>query len=136
LEGESQRIGKISLPGQVYGVMSASCKVWCYASLETRVKRLAEEYARKEYCEAMAAALERIKKKLGGPRYAELKEMLANWDVEGLGRGLIEYYYDKLYYKHRPWTPDIEIELEDFGEAEQQLKEFWRNHFDNVRRGL
>ncbi len=126
LEGESQRIGKISLPGRVYEVMANSCKVWCHASLETRVKRLAQEYARQEYREEMAAALERIKKRLGGQRHAELKGLLASWDVEGLGRGLIEHYYDKLYYKHRPWTPDTEIDLEDFGEAERQLAVFWQ----------
>ena len=125
LEGESQRIGKISLPGRVYEVMADSCKIWCHASLETRVKRLAQEYAHTEYREEMATALERIKKKLGGERLAELKEKLATWDVEGLGRGLIEYYYDKLYYKNRPWTPDVEIELEDFAMAEQALSEFW-----------
>jgi tRNA 2-selenouridine synthase len=73
----------------------------------------------------MEASLERIKKRLGGQRHAELKGLLTSWDVEGLGRGLIEYYYDKLYYKHRPWTPDTEISLEDFGEAERKLKEFW-----------
>lgn len=125
LEGESQRIGRISLPGNMYTVMAASCKVWCCASLDTRVHRLAVEYAREEYREPMAAALERIRKKLGGAIHTELAGMLASWDIEGLGRGLIEHYYDKLYYKHRPWTPDVEIDLEDFGEAERLLSRFW-----------
>jgi len=125
LEGESPRIGRISLPGNLYEVMAASCKVWCVASLETRVQRLAVEYAREEYRAEMAEALERIRKKLGGQRYSELAGMLATWDIEGLGRGLIEYYYDKLYYKHRPWTPDLEIDLEDYAEAERVLDAFW-----------
>jgi len=125
LEGESPRIGRISLPGNLYEVMAASCKVWCHASLDTRVRRLAVEYAREEYRDAMAAALERIRKKLGGQRYAELAGLLAAWDIEGLGRGLIEHYYDKLYYKTRPWTPDIEFDLEDFNEAERLLCRFW-----------
>lgn len=124
LEGESQRIGRILLPGRLYEVMSAGYRVWCSASVETRVARLAEEYARQEYREEMAAALLRIKKKLGGPHYAELSEMLQRWDVAGLGRGLIEQYYDKLYYKHRPWKPDLEIDLEDFSQAEQRLEAF------------
>ena len=127
LEGESPRIGRISLPGNLYEVMTASCKVWCHASLDTRLRRLAVEYAREEYREAMAAALERIRKKLGGQRHAELAGLLAAWDIEGLGRGLIEYYYDKLYYKHRPWTPDMEIDLEDFSEAERHLYRFWES---------
>ena len=127
LEGESPRIGRIALPGNLYEVMAASCKVWCSASLGTRVRRLAVEYAREEYREAMAEALERIKKKLGGLRYSELADMLAAWDIEGLGRGLIEHYYDKLYYKHRPWTPDLEIDLEDYDAAERLLSEYWKS---------
>jgi len=125
LEGESPRIGRISLPGNLYDVMAASCKVWCHASLDTRVRRLAVEYAREEYRGAMAEALERIRKKLGGQRYAELAGLLAAWDIEGLGRGLIEHYYDKLYYKHRPWTPELEIDLEDYTVAERLLSKFW-----------
>jgi tRNA 2-selenouridine synthase len=125
LEGESPRIGSISLPGNLYQVMADSCKVWCSASTETRVRRLAEEYAREEYRPAMAEALERIRKKLGGVRYAELAGLLEAWDIEGLARGLIEQYYDKLYYKNRPWTPDAEINLEDFGRAERLLTAFW-----------
>jgi tRNA 2-selenouridine synthase len=125
IEGESPRIGRIALPGNLYEVMAASCKVWCVASLDTRVQRLAVEYAHEEYREAMAQALERIRKKLGGQRHAELAGLLAAWDIEGLGRGLIEYYYDKLYYKHRPWTPDLEMDLEDYGAAEQLLSGFW-----------
>lgn len=127
LEGESPRIGRISLPGNLYEVMAASCKVWSHASLDTRVQRLAVEYAREEYREPMAAALERIRKKLGGQRYAELAGLLTAWDIEGLGRGLIEYYYDKLYYKNRPWTPDLEIDLEDFNRAEYLLSKFWED---------
>jgi tRNA 2-selenouridine synthase len=125
VEGESQRIGKVFLPGTVYRTMTESCKVWCHASLETRVQRLTVEYAHVEYREAMVTALERIKKKLGGVRYAEIRSLLDNWDVEGIARGLVEHYYDRLYYKNRAWMPDAEIDLEDFGRAGQQLAEFW-----------
>lgn len=125
IEGESQRIGKYSLPGRLYQKMAESCKIWCHAIIETRIRRLTAEYARPEYRGAMQEALERIRKKLGGPRYAELKGDLDEWNVEGVARGLIEGYYDKMYYKHRPWTPDLELDLEDFGLAEAELKAFW-----------
>lgn len=129
LEGESQRIGRITLPGCVYETMAASCKVWCNVSVDTRVRRLTEEYAHQEYREPMAEALERIKKKLGGSGYAALQELLEGWDIPGLARGLVEQYYDKLYYRHRPWTPDAEIELEDFREGERALRLFWETRF-------
>lgn len=125
LEGESQRIGRITLPGNVYDIMAASCKVWCSVSVDTRVRRLTEEYAHPEYRQPMAEALERIKKKLGGSGYAALQELLEGWDIPGLARGLVERYYDKLYYRHRPWIPEVEIELEDFREGERALRLFW-----------
>lgn len=131
LEGESQRIGQITLPGNLYEVMAQSCKIWCSASLDTRVMRLSEEYGRKEYREPMAAALERIRKKLGGIHYTELKGMLEQWDMSGFIGGLINYYYDRLYYKHRPWTPEAEIELEDFHAAERALLDFWINRSES-----
>lgn len=125
LEGESQRIGKYSLPGRLYQKMAESCKVWCHASIETRIERLSVEYAHPEYRDDMLAALERIRKKLGGVRYAELKACIDGWDVAGIGRGLIEGYYDRMYYKHRPWTPELELDLEDFSRAEAELAAFW-----------
>ncbi|MDD2898567.1 MAG: tRNA 2-selenouridine(34) synthase MnmH [Desulfuromonadaceae bacterium] len=125
LEGESQRIGKYSLPGRLYQKMAESCKIWCYACLETRVIRLTQEYACLEYKDEMREALERIRKKLGGIRHAELRDMIEGWNVAGVARGLIEGYYDKMYYKHRPWTPDLELDLEDFGSAESMLEKFW-----------
>jgi tRNA 2-selenouridine synthase len=127
LEGESQRIGRITLPGNLYNVMSASCKVWCKVSLDTRVARLTDEYARPEFREPIAEALERIRKKLGGEQYTKLMNMLDCWDIPGITRSLIECYYDKLYYKHRPWTPDLVIDLESFTEGESALSSFWRN---------
>ena len=128
LEGESQRIGKYSLPGSLYQKMATSCKVWCYATIETRIERLTAEYALPEYKPEMLDALERIKKKLGGNRYAELKTSLENWNVAGIARSLIEGYYDKMYYKNRAWTPDLELDFEDFSQAEAELEHFIDNH--------
>ena len=53
IEGESRRIGRMTLPGSLYDVMQESFKVWCAASLETRVRRLAEEYGLKIYEEGL-----------------------------------------------------------------------------------
>lgn len=121
VEGESKRIGRLTLPGNLYEVMAESTKIWCNVSVETRVKRLAAEYACKDFREPMYEALERIRKKLGGPHYDELKEALASWDVEAMAKGLIENYYDRLYYKVRRWEPEGEISLEDYQQAEEDL---------------
>ena len=121
LEGESKRIGQINLPGNMYEVMAESTKVWCDVSIPTRVKRLTAEYAKEEYRQPIADALERIRKKLGGAQYEALKSRLAEWDIPGLAQGLIEGYYDRFYYKVRKWEPQGTINLEDYDTAEEAL---------------
>ena len=123
VEGESKRIGRITLPGNLHELMAESTKIWCEVSVATRVKRLSAEYAREEYRQPMAEALERIRKKLGGPQYQELQQKLAAWDIQGVARDLIEQYYDKLYYRVRKWDPEGTINLEDYAAAEKELAE-------------
>lgn len=121
VEGESKRIGRLTLPGNLYEVMAESTKIWCEVSVATRVRRLSDEYAREDYRQPMAEALERIRKKLGRDAYAELSGRLEVWDISGLAQGLIEQYYDKLYYRVRKWEPQAVISLEDYAAAERAL---------------
>lgn len=121
VEGESKRIGRLTLPGNLYEVMAEGTKVWCTVSVATRVKRLSAEYAKEEYRQPMAEALERIKKKLGGDQYTELQRKLEAWDIPGVAQDLIEQYYDKLYYRVRKWEPQGTISLEDYAVAEKEL---------------
>lgn len=121
LEGESRRIGKLFLPGNLYDVMRESLKVWCTASMETRVKRLIGEYGRPEFKDGMAEALGRISRKLGGDNHRELLGHLDAWELEPFMAGLMERYYDRLYYKTKEWTEDFSLSLEDFEEAAVEL---------------
>ena len=121
LEGESQRIGQILLPGNLYEVMSVSSKIWCTASIETRVKRLAEEYGTPEYIEPIRISLDRIRRKLGNERHQEMLRLLDSGDIMALAEGLVAHYYDRLYYRYRHWEPDAVISLENFGDAACQL---------------
>ncbi|UFS69630.1 tRNA 2-selenouridine(34) synthase MnmH [Geomonas sp. RF6] len=126
VEGESQRIGRVSLPGNFYETMQQGIKVWCHASSETRVARLMEEYGLPEYRQEMADALERIRKKLGGVHYEELAGNLERWEMAPFMKGLIDNYYDKVYYKTRTWTEDHRLSLEDYDLAAVELNDFLR----------
>ena len=130
VEGESRRIGKLFLPGNLYEVMGGSAKVWCEASLATRVRRLIDEYGREEYRQGMADALERIRKRLGGEKFAEIAGYLARWELEPFMAELMTSYYDKVYYKTRAWQEDVVISLEEFEAARQELTRFLRAKFD------
>jgi tRNA 2-selenouridine synthase len=127
VEGESRRIGGISLPGNMYEVMNSGIRIWCEASLETRVLRLMEEYGRPEYRDGMAEALSRISRKLGGLKYNEILGYLENWELEPFMAGLLNSYYDRVYYKTREWTADLTLSLEDFNTAAMQLDKFLEN---------
>jgi tRNA 2-selenouridine synthase len=129
LEGESRRIGRMTLPGTLYDVMSDSIKVWGEASLETRVSRLIAEYGKEEYREGMHIALDRILPKLGGEKHAEIAGYLARWEMEPFMAGLINSYYDKLYYKNRQWVEDLTISLENFTTASHKLETFCLKNF-------
>jgi len=122
LEGESRRIGRVALPGDMYETMRDGVKIWCEASLETRVRRLLEDYGREEYRDEMVAALDRIRKKLGGHAYAELSGYLHRWELEPFVRELCVSYYDRNYYKVRDWTEDAIISLEDYTDAARELE--------------
>jgi tRNA 2-selenouridine synthase len=129
IEGESKRIGKVSLPGEMYETMQQSFKVWCEASLETRVHRLMAEYALPEYLTDMEEALARIKKRLGGDKYAEIAGHLSRREMAPFMEKLIRNYYDKVYYKTREWQEDAKISLEDFTVAGNILKEIMENRW-------
>lgn len=124
LEGESRRIGRIFLPGNLYEAMRDGIKIWCEASLETRVDRLIEEYGREEYRDGMAQALIRIRKRLGGDKYEEIREALDKWDLRAFMSELLISYYDRVYYKTRDWREDRVISLENFHAASRELEEF------------
>ncbi len=124
VEGESERIGRVSLPGDFYQKMAAGVRVWCSASLDTRVRRLVEEYGLPEYKEDMAVALQRIRKKLGGKICDQLAGNLERWELEPFMTGLVCDYYDKVYYKNKDWEGDFNLCLEEFDAAADQLLEF------------
>lgn len=124
LEGESRRIGRISLPGNFYEVMGESIKIWCQTSMNTRIDRLITEYGKDEYREEMAVALLRIKKKLGGEKYDEIAGYLGKWDLHPFMKGLLENYYDKVYYKTREWKEDQTLSLDSYDEALRELDNY------------
>jgi tRNA 2-selenouridine synthase len=127
VEGESERIGRVSLPGDFYQKMGEGIRIWGSASLKTRVLRLVEEYGLPEYKEDMAAALQRIRKKLGGEICDQLAGHLERWELVPFMSGLVCDYYDKVYYKNRQWEADYNLDMEQFETAAQDLAAFLKD---------
>jgi tRNA 2-selenouridine synthase len=72
----------------------------------------------------MAVALLRIRKKLGGEKYDEIAGYLEQWDLRPFMKGLLENYYDKVYYKTRDWKEDRKLSLESYDDAMRELDTF------------
>lgn len=97
LEDESQRIGTINIPGALWKTMRTSPIYFLDIPFEERLKHITEEYSR---CpkENLAAAIERIKKRLGGLEAKNALQFLEEGNFTECFRILLSYY-DKFYLK-------------------------------------
>ncbi len=118
-EDESQRVGAVSVPAALYGAMRRSPLVILEMPLAFRIERIYQEYVvelRREYRELaiddpeqrfrnhLLDSLDRIRKRLGLARYADLRNImqraLDGGDSEEHKRwiaSLLRDYYDPMY---------------------------------------
>ena len=78
LEDESRTIGRLALPQPLFGAMQEAAIFVIEADDETRAAHIYDEYVRKavEPRPHLTASLARIKRRLGGARYAEIKALM------------------------------------------------------------
>lgn len=97
LEDESQRIGRINIPPDLWNNMMRSPLVFIAIPFEERLKHIVQEYGNLDK-EKVADAIIRIQKRLGGLETKSALQTLAAGDIESCFRILLKYY-DKLYRK-------------------------------------
>lgn len=95
IENESRRIGKVMLPDHFYDQMISAPLVSISKSREERIELIAEEYGTLDN-EDLIAAVNRLRKKLGGQRTKEAIESIISENKE-TWIGLVLEYYDKAY---------------------------------------
>ena len=99
VECESKRIGNVYLPNILYHAMQVGKKILVYASLETRISRLIDEYV--DTCatnaEEIMQSLNLLKKRLSAAKMDKLKSDFVAGDLRSFVRCLITDYYDPLY---------------------------------------
>lgn len=97
LEDESQRIGHVNIPNDLWKTMRSSPVYFLDIPFEERLKRITEEYGNLNK-EAMIAAIERIKEKLGGHNAKTAIQLMEEGNTVESFRILLKYY-DKYYLK-------------------------------------
>ena len=97
LEDESQRIGQVNIPGDLWNNMRVSPVFFLDIPFEERLKHITEEYGRLDK-QKVIDAIGRIKEKLGGLNTKNAIQLLDEGNTLESFRILLEYY-DKFYFK-------------------------------------
>lgn len=110
VEDEARTIGRLALPGPWFKRMRQAPLVLLEAPLEARIRHIRQEYVDQPLAEGtspdalrqrLAEALERIRKRLGGDRYQQVGDALAEafraGDHERWIALLLAWYYDPMY---------------------------------------
>jgi tRNA 2-selenouridine synthase len=104
VEDESRQIGRLTIPAALFAQMHAAPRYVLEVPREARVIKLAAEYGAENPAE-LAAAIERLQKRLGG---LATKQALAAVEAGDFGRmvELVLDYYDKTYTHGLEPRPD------------------------------
>jgi len=127
VEGESRKIGDVTMPDALRHAMQRSPCVLVTASLETRTARIVAEYgqpgdATKAQCEA---ALRSLTMPLGHERVEEMITAVRAGDYAPVVRQLLVDYYDHRYaHSMRNYRYDLTVDSEDLDATAAALEAF------------
>ena len=108
IEGESRKIGSLTLPPRIYEGIQNGKKFWVEISREERAKRLAKEYNFPP--DVIRPRIELIKRYMKSEVYEEIVKELDSNQYESVAGLLLKEYYDPLYlslknkYSHGAWN--------------------------------
>ena len=97
VEGESRRIGKVTLPERLYQKKEASPQLFIYLPLEKRVENILKDYQPEKHPKEILLAFQRIKKHIHTPIAKKIDVSLKNENYQQAVSLLLIYYYDPLY---------------------------------------
>lgn len=133
VECESKRIGNVYLPNVLYHAMQNGKKILAYASLETRITRLINEYTGNcNYnSNEIVASLGSLKSRISAVKLQKLHEDFTAGHIREFVRDLLVNYYDPLYgyEKANQAQFDFTVNADDLETAAINIK----NYLDEVR---
>ncbi len=97
LEGESKRIGKVSLPEFLYNKKERGTQIFIHVPFEERVHNILQDYQPWKYPEAFKEAFHIIKKRIPFSVAEDMRSSLQNGQYTITVKLLLEHYYDPRY---------------------------------------
>ncbi|MCC3155720.1 tRNA 2-selenouridine(34) synthase MnmH [Hymenobacter sp. 15J16-1T3B] len=105
VEDESRTIGTVAVPGPLYAQMREAPLVVLEVPRAVRVQKLADEYGRHDPA-ALAAAILRLRKRLGGLVTKEAMGAIGEGDMEKMVTLVLDYY-DRTYSHGLEGRPNV-----------------------------
>ncbi|WP_337019664.1 tRNA 2-selenouridine(34) synthase MnmH [Oceanobacillus massiliensis] len=124
-EGESRRIGKVSLPDFVLEKKQKGLQLFIDMPIEERIKHILDDYQPWNHEQECLEAYARIKRRIHTPIANKIESDLESGSYSSAIGLLLEYYYDPLYdhtAKQIPADQKITIKADNIDEAVDLLK--------------
>ncbi|WP_100330242.1 tRNA 2-selenouridine(34) synthase MnmH [Bacillus xiapuensis] len=127
LEGESKRIGKVTLPDQLMKAKEQGTQLVIDMPIEERIIHILEDYQPWDYKQECLEAFRRIKRRIHTPIAKQIESDLEADCFASAVKLLLEYYYDPLYeHSTNQYDEDriVTIQAHNTGEAVEAIREY------------
>lgn len=127
-EGESLRIGDISMPKKLFSEIKKATQIKIEMSIDQRIKNiLADYFDTKEKIAEIKSIIPKLKERFGKAKIDELLTQMDNKKYYDVVKFLLEKYYDPLY-KHTIDNKEyaVIIKTDDTEDAVKQIRQFIR----------
>ncbi len=124
IEGESRKIGRVFTPKPLAMSMKSGVLVYVHCSMETRIKRIIEDYPVTDtrILRQIEIILKSLKQKMGVGLVEKMCQLLQNGDLHELVHILLVDYYDKRYGKSMSnYKYTMELSSENIAETATNL---------------
>lgn len=113
VEGESRRIGKVSLPDFLNDKKEKGMQLFINIPIEIRVQNILDDYKPWESPNPFKEAFQMIKKRIHTPIANQIESDLENGDFSSATKLLLEYYYDPKYkHSSEQYDDDQKIQID------------------------
>ncbi len=135
IEGESRKVGKVFIPQALADAMKNGTLVYLHASMETRIRRIVEEYS---VCDEQTfletdSILKSLRMSMGKVKTEQMRLWLRQGEIEKIVHLLLVDYYDPRYqHAMRSYKYVMKLSAEDLNMAAEELVRF-RNSIINSR---
>ncbi|WP_010529262.1 tRNA 2-selenouridine(34) synthase MnmH [Lentibacillus jeotgali] len=123
MEGESKRIGKVTMPEFLFAKKEQSTQLFIDLPMEQRVRNILDDYQPWNHPEKFIEAFDRIKKRIHTPVAKRIDEDLKGENYHQAIRLLLEYYYDPRYEHMFEKHPEDKTKILKAAEMEDALSQ-------------